>query len=72
MQLFDTNELRSITNLNFDTSRDFFQLNLSLDIAEAQALEKRTVLQEESKELLVQLLALARCFIVFTDRLKLW
>ena len=50
VQLFYTNELRLITNLDFDTSRDFFQLNLSLDLAEAQALEKRTVLQEESKD----------------------
>ncbi|KAK2548758.1 hypothetical protein P5673_031011 [Acropora cervicornis] len=54
VQRFDTNELRSITNLDFDTSRDFFQLNLSLDIAEAEALEKRTVLQGESKEWLEQ------------------
>ncbi|CAH3033748.1 unnamed protein product, partial [Pocillopora meandrina] len=54
VQLFNTNELRPITNLNFDTSRDFFQLNLSLDLAEAQALEKRTVLQGESKEWLEQ------------------
>ena len=54
VQLFDTNELRPITNLDFDTSRDFFQLNLSLDLAEAQALEKRTVLQGESKEWLEQ------------------
>ena len=54
VQLFNTNELRSMTNLDFDTSRDFFQLNLSLDIAEAQALEKRTVLQGESKEWLEQ------------------
>ena len=46
MQLFDTNELRSITNLDFDTSQDFFKLNLSL--------EKRTVLQGESKEWLEQ------------------
>ena len=51
MQLFDTNELRSITNLDFNTSRDFLQLNLSL---EAQAIEKRTVLQGESKEWLEQ------------------
>ena len=54
MQLFDTNELRPITNLDFDTCRDFFQLNLSLDLAEAQALEKRPVLQGESKEWLEQ------------------
>ena len=33
VQLFDTNELRLITNLDFDTSRDFFQLNLSLNLA---------------------------------------
>ena len=52
MQLFDNNELRSITIL--DTSRDFFQLNLSLYIAEAQALEKITVLQGECKEWLEQ------------------
>ena len=51
VQLFDTNELRSITNLDFDTSRDFLQLNLSL---EAQALEKRTVPQGESKTWLEQ------------------
>ena len=54
VQLFNTNELRPITNLDFDTSRDFFQLNLSLDLAEAQALEKRTVLQGELKEWLEQ------------------
>lgn len=54
VQLFDTNELRSTTDLDFDTSLDFFQSNLSLDLAEAQALEKRTVLQGESKEWLEQ------------------
>ena len=36
--------------LSVDTSQDFFQLNLSLDLAEAQAVEKRTVFQGESKE----------------------
>ncbi|PFX17064.1 hypothetical protein AWC38_SpisGene18638 [Stylophora pistillata] len=48
------NKLRSTTNLDFDTCPDFFQSNLSLDLAEAQALEKRTVLQGESKEWLEQ------------------
>ena len=50
VQLFGANELTPIKNLDFDTCRDVFQLNLSLDLAEAQALEKRTVLQGESKE----------------------
>ena len=52
--VFKPNWFDWIVYLDSDTSRDFFQLNPSLDLAEAQALEKRTVLQGESKEWLVR------------------
>ena len=49
IKLFGINCLKGL-NVDYPSARDFFMENISIDLADAQALEKRTVLQGESTE----------------------
>ena len=53
IKLFGINCLKGL-NVDYPSARDFFMENISIDLPDAQALEKRTVLQGESTEWLEQ------------------
>lgn len=54
VNLFNINELSKLTNLDLQAATTYFQSNVAIDLPGAQSLEKRTVLQGESREWLDQ------------------
>ena len=50
VNLFDINELSKLTNLDLQAATTYFQSNVAIALPGVQSLEKRTVLQGESRE----------------------